>query len=152
MKKITIFLVLLASSLKALACSCVSESDDFNSQVLGAYENATSVVLAKVQSIDKLEPYEYKSEVDANPIVEHSIHRTHFSEIRSWKGEHGKQFYTYIMVMCCVCGYEFEVGKTYLLYLHGPDSEGSYSTSSCSRTKQYSEEVEAEIEVLNGLQ
>jgi hypothetical protein len=48
--------------------------------------------------------------------------------------------------VCCICGFPFEVGKSYLVYAAGNDLE----TSGCSGTKLYSE-AEGEIATLNEL-
>ncbi|MFC6635477.1 hypothetical protein [Microbulbifer taiwanensis] len=152
MKNIIFLLFLQLMAVKAYSCSCAFGSGELEDQVKQAFENASAVVLAKVESIEKLEPYEYQVEIGSSKKeTSYNRHKTHFSEIKSWKGEHGKQFYTDIVVACCMCGFHFEEGKEYLLYLYGPNEEGYFSTSVCSRTTRLTDEANQEIEVLNDL-
>jgi len=144
MLKTIFFMIFILVSMDALACSCAGQPDDLNVAVKKAYASASSVVLAEVEAItpsktlEKIgeKQYELKSEI------------THFSEIRSWKGEHGKRFYTKIVTACCMCGISFKKGEKYLLYLHGPHKEGFYSTSHCTRTTN-KKRAEDDIQILN---
>ena len=78
-------------STKAMACSCSQPLDDINAAVQEAYTGSASVVLARVENIQQLGGGDGQGD---DFDVEREI--TQFSEIQSWKGEHGKQFYTNI--------------------------------------------------------
>ncbi len=132
-------------SLDSLSCSCVFQPDDLEEAVMAAYESVSSVVLAQVESVSEAksikkiaQTYEFESEV------------TQFTEIKSWKGQHGKHFETNIITSCCMCGMSFEKGQTYLLYLDGPDANGHYSTSICTRTAREENALE-DIKILDGM-
>lgn len=137
--KILLVSVSLLYSALAISCSCGSRSGEFFKDVSEASLSATSILVAKVESVRL-------SQVDS-PL---KIETTHFSEIESWKGDHGKQVYTRIITECCVCGFSFAEGKIYLLYLYGPDDLGYYSTSICSRTKLF-DGSEEEVKILNSI-
>ena len=135
--------LLIFESSAALACSCARYADsDFDDLVQRAYNSASSVLLATAKTIEPAktimkfsdEEYEAESEI------------THFVTEQSWKGKHDKQFSTKIVTECCACGFSFEEGKQYLLYLYGPKEDGFYGTSICSRTKS-SEHEDAQKEV-----
>ena len=131
----------------SLACSCVFEDIGLEESVKKSFKSASSVVLARAIHIEEkgvsLSP---DDPMPPDAFTDGDI--TQFNEIESWKGEHGKSFHTRINTMCCMCGYSFQVGESYLLKLYGPDEEGFYTTSVCSRTKP-TEDAEEEIDVLN---
>lgn len=137
--KILLAAGLLLYSILAFPCSCAFQSGDIYKQVRESSSSASSVLIAQVESIEI-------SQSDTHLTTE----ITHFSEIESWKGIHGKQIYTKIVTTCCMCGISFVEGKTYLLYLYGPNKQGYYSSSSCTRTKP-AEGAEEEVEVLNSI-
>jgi hypothetical protein len=62
-----------------------------------------------------------------------------FSVNKRWKGATARSFVvqTPDAKVCCICGYEFEVGKSYLVYASGTP----LYTNICSRTKTSSEAV-----------
>lgn len=120
MTKLLSSLVLLVAFLPNLSwsCSCVAMIRDIEVAVQKAFENADSVVLAEAENVTLRGEY---TEI------------TQFVAKRSWKGTHGKRFYTRIDVQCCVCGFPMEKGRSYLLYLYKSD-EGYYRTSICTRS------------------
>ena len=132
-------------STKAMACSCSQPLDDINVAVQEAYTGSASVVLARAENIQQLGGGDGQGD---DFDVEREI--TQFSEIQSWKGEHGTQFYTNIITECCLCGVKFELGKTYLLYLYSVEGENTYAASSCSRT-MLADKAQEDIEILNAL-
>ena len=80
------------------------------------------------------------------------MQRTQFVAVESWKGSHPKRFSTEVALVCCVCGYRFVKDKEYLLYLHsGPNEDGYYRASVCTRTKPINSTTKQEIEVLREL-
>ena len=142
-----IFLLFYVVSMSAFSCSCAVREGSTEELVKLSLDEASSVVLATVEGIEQKD-----YGMPEGPIAPGSnfgrIDLTHFSEVKSWKGDHAKHFYTRIEVSCCMCGYVFEVGKTYLLYLHGPDNEGYYVTGICSRTAHESDALD-DIKVLD---
>ncbi|RUO38589.1 hypothetical protein CWE13_02790 [Aliidiomarina shirensis] len=132
-----------------LACSCYFDNLPLEESVNRSFNDASAVVLAKVLSI---ETYGGKSASDEGYISRSDIEIeiTQFRTLQSWKGEHGETFKTRINTACCMCGYAFSSGASYLLYLYGPDDEGYYAASTCSRTTRATN-ADEEIEVLNRL-
>ena len=140
-------LILVSLSLHSFGCSCGMQPQELEEGVIRAYKNASSVLLAQAVSIqDGKLPAGWNSNEDAM----YEGQTTHFSTIESWKGIHGKQLYTQIVTACCMCGMMFEQGKIYLLYLYGPNKDGYFSTSICSRTTHV-ENAEEEINFLRKL-
>ncbi len=132
-----------------IACSCMFEDLPLEESVGKSLSGASSVVLAKAIYVEENET-RVPSDEPIAPGTDLGGDITQFEEIQSWKGVHGKSFHTKINTMCCMCGYSFREGESYLLYLSGPDEEGYYSTSTCSRTRpRYG--ADEEIEVLNRL-
>lgn len=154
MKKYILCVSVLISSLKALACSCVFHDGPAEKAVYDSFQQASTVVLATAEHVENLDPLVTDIWSEGKRYYRDSYYnsqRTQFVAIESWKGGHEKRFFTEIITSCCMCGYSFEVGKTYLLYLYGPDKNGYYRTSSCSRTKEDSDQVKKEIEILNNI-
>ena len=138
-----VFLCLKAAT--TFACSCMQQPAEVKDAVTRAYNDATSVVLAKVSAegpIAASQTYKQEMLYEDDPNLHIELRRTEFIALRSWKGTHGKRFYTRINTECCLCGISFSVSETYLLYLYGPDKEGYYSTSMCTRTTRESEAEE----------
>ncbi len=150
MKSSILFILAFALlfSQKVFSCSCVGQPDDIEIAVTEAFNKASSVVWAKAVSItpssSKMEHPGQGEDFDAESET------THFTEIQSWKGDHGKQFYTNIVTMCCVCGRSFNEGEEYLLYLYKNKDENTYGTGICLRTKhvRYARD---DIKILNQL-
>lgn len=91
---------------------------------------------------------EIASEHFINPGTRSHGEITEFSVVESWKGSHAKQIYTAIVTQCCLCGMRFAKGSRHLLYVYGPNKNGFYGTSICTRTKPIERAVE-DIDVLN---
>jgi hypothetical protein len=138
---------LFGISAYSLACSCIFEERGLEEAVQDSLHQASSVVLAQAVHV-KQNNTPIPTDASIGPDFDWGGDITQFNEIQSWKGEHGKSFHTKINTMCCMCGYSFEAGKEYLLYLYGPNDDGYYSTSICSRTKP-KDHAEEEIQVLN---
>lgn len=124
MKKIfSIFAIfILAISLvgyvpKAKACSCIPPEPP-----LEAMAKADIVFAGKVADIDA--PAVMTSTLDENKIT--------FNVSRAWKGVEMNPFYVYSSGSSASCGYEFEVGKEYLVYAY--DDDGRPATGLCTRT------------------
>jgi hypothetical protein len=111
------------------ACSCAPETDNVDKAVAVEFERASAVLVATVESVERTQVLDRVMRGDAEGEI------TQFVAGRSWKGTHGKRLYSRIATECCTCGRSFDPGKSYLLYLFGPDAAGYYVTGICSRTR-----------------
>lgn len=120
MRSIPVFAVaaVLCSPTLAAACSCIAPPPPKK-----ALEKAAAVFSAKV------------TEVTKSP--------KHFAvtfEIAStWKGTEGKTVTVHTALNSAACGYNFEKGKSYLVYCYktpkGSDAAAGLWTNICTRTK-----------------
>ncbi|PCK07611.1 MAG: hypothetical protein COA42_13360 [Alteromonadaceae bacterium] len=148
---IVLFLIMITAP-KAIACSCAFHDGSLEEAVTDSYKNASAVVLATAEHVENFEPLisdVWSEDEGHQKETYYNSQRTQFVALKSWKGEHGKRFFTEIVITCCMCGYRFEEGENYLLYLYGPDKKGNFGTSSCSRTKRETVKIEQELEILN---
>jgi hypothetical protein len=151
MKYLFAFIVLIFSSDSVFSCSCYFQEGSLEENVASSLLSASAVVWAKAESTENIEPYEERVWSENNGERKNTLYRkqrTHFSVIESWKGMHEERFITEIEVVCCVCGYRFKDGEEYLLYLSGPNDDGYYHASSCSRTKKVTSQFREEIDIL----
>lgn len=125
----------------AWACSCVEVTDDLSYEMRNAFENSDAVVVAKALSITVLPPPD-DHDLDIDP----EIHITDLNAIISFKGDVPPRFQTKIETVCCVCGFTFAEGETYLLFLY-EEEDGFYSTNICTRNMFFEDAREA-IEVI----
>lgn len=116
---------------QAYGCSCAAPISDVKLAVGQAYKGASSVVVAQAVSIEKQKVRQAWMD-SKDEGIDGEI--THFVTVDSWKGRHGENFITKTTMGGGMCGMSFEKGKAYLLYLYGPDKEGYYSASICSRS------------------
>ena len=154
MKKLLLLLSMMLACTHAMACSCIFHEGPIEAAVADAYSSASAVVLATAEHVEYLEPFVsnvWSAEQGHHQVTSHNLQRTQFSPLKIWKGELEGLFYTEIGIACCVCGYHFEQGETYLLYLYGPDEHGNYTTSSCSRTKSAFGDIKQELAILDSL-
>ena len=135
--------ILLGIQQPVFGCSCEPSPEDQEKAVLEAYNHASSVVLAFAESIENIALSRSRNSQKREDEI------TRFVVLQSWKGSHRDTFYTKISLRCCACGMAFEVGKIYLLYLHGPYDE-FYRTGICSRTRDESRSVD-DIRILNSI-
>ncbi|WP_194755957.1 hypothetical protein [Aliidiomarina indica] len=131
-----VFVVLYSG--KAVACSCAFHDGTLEEAVMDSYHGAAAVVLATAERVEQF-----------NRRENNERQKTHFVTKQTWKGDHGPRFKTDIVTACCLCGYAFSEGQTYLLYLYGPNEDGYFSTNICSRTKIASDEIDKELEILD---
>ena len=149
-----IFIVSFFSSAHAVSCSCIHEQGSLEEQVTAAFSSASNVLWAKAESTQEMSFGQQGSNTsqtkkNSNPG---QMQRTQFVAVESWKGSHPKRFSTEVALVCCVCGYRFVKDKEYLLYLHsGPNEDGYYRASVCTRTKPINSTTKQEIEVLREL-
>jgi hypothetical protein len=139
MKKFLIiasFLFVIFYAEKTYACSCLAPdpNQSLEQQVTEAYENSTAVFSAKVLSISE-NSAEYSKTIKLKLT-------------KSWKGKFGKSITVTTAMDSAMCGYNFEIGKTYLIYANGKDVK-NLSAGLCSRTAQL--KANEDVKVLHKL-
>lgn len=120
---ITSFLFVMFYAEKTYACSCIPADPEktLEQQVGEAYKNSSAVFSAKVLSISE-------NSAKYSKIVKLKL-------TKSWKGKLSKSFTITTAMDSAMCGYNFEIGKTYLIYAYGKNAK-NLSTNLCSRTAQ----------------
>jgi len=118
----------------AWACSCAPPGD-LETDVPRALKYADAVFLGQVIALEKDTAREFET-----------YETTQFAVKSVWKGALEDTVSTRVMTTCCLCGFQFTVGQTYLVYAK-QRANGDYHVSRCSRTKT-AEQAEAEIQRL----
>lgn len=120
---ITSFLFLTFYAEKTYACSCLAPDPNksLQEQVGEAYKNSSAVFSAKVLSVSETSQGENK--------------KVKLRLTKTWKGKLSKSITITTAMDSAMCGYNFEAGKTYLIYAYGKNSK-SLSTNICSRTSE----------------
>ena len=137
MKKITFYIFgflafLIFTNTEVHACSCIQRDETLTQQVRKAKTDARAIFSGKVlEVVRKPENHEV--------VVK-------FRVDKSWKGNVSKQMTITTGADSAMCGYNFEVGKSYLIYAQGSDTS-SLQTNICTRTAQYAA-AKADIKVL----
>lgn len=122
---LVLFSVLFFVCRAALACSCILPTQDPEEAVEDAADRADIVFLGKVERV-------HTADIpDVGAVIQEST----FYILESWKGEKVTRVSTKINVQCCVCGFHFEEGETYLVFAY-EGKDGYYSTSICSLTRR----------------
>lgn len=106
------------------ACSCKQPPHP-----LVALQNSDAVFAGKV--IDIKIPDNVMSSADPMSVT--------FAVNQTWKGHTQKTINVSTEVSSASCGYEFQIGETYLVYANGQDS---LHTSLCSRTTTFANSYE----------
>jgi hypothetical protein len=120
MKKILFLLsVLVLSADAGLACTCVPPKS-----AAEELKRATAVFSGKVLQIKRHKEADLFATVEAVLEVE-----------KVWKGVEEKNISVFTSSNSAACGYDFEEGRTYLVYAHGVNG-AKLSTNICSRTKR----------------
>lgn len=124
-----VILVLLAAS-PSNACSCLYQDASSPEVVREALDQADAVFLGVADSV----------EVQSVPDGEYGpkIQTTIFAIVDSWKGEPSERISTRVNIQCCLCGFSFRPGQTYVVFAKKSD-DGSYSVSICSLTRTLAE-------------
>ena len=120
--------VFLGSAQTASACSCIPPQPgvSLKTQVTTSKKEATAIFVGKVVSI------RYSDEkMDGKAVKAYAK----IAVTRSWKGPVTEFLEVETANICCLCGFTFEDGKTYIIYSNSPDLT-SISVSSCSRTSE----------------
>ncbi len=122
------FIIWSFLSSSADSCTCVlPDPEKTEDQLIAeAFKRSTAVFEGKVKSI-----YDYYTNDRRN-----SERRVTFTVITAWKGLSSKEVVIVTGFGRGDCGYEFEVGKNYLVYAGG--SSQALGTSICHRTSSIS--------------
>ncbi|WP_102029070.1 hypothetical protein [Salirhabdus sp. Marseille-P4669] len=133
MKKKMVLLLLLivtfvsvffyAPFMKSYACSCVPPGAPVEEM-----KESSAVFLGKVTEIANKD----RGSLTFPPDIEQVA--VQFEVEKSWKGLNQKEVVVYTASNSASCGFEFEVGREYLVY--ASEGEGNLQTSYCTRTAQ----------------
>ena len=72
------------------------------------------------------------------------VAKVKFKARRVWKGVEEEEVSVFTANVCCICGYEFKLGESYLVYAYGTDG---LSTDICTRTRPLAD-AEKDLKVL----
>jgi hypothetical protein len=127
MKKTTfIFLALsiflLVSVEKSFACTCMMSPEPLKKQVKTAFSDSAAIFEGEVLEVSQSTEKEFEF------VVRIKISK-------SWKGEQTGEITITTANQSSLCGYNFEVGKKYLVYAHG--SKERLYVDNCSRTSGF---------------
>lgn len=122
--------VLIFSANDVSACSCVPQKP-----VGEVYESESAIFSGKIIGVRRSGKYLRKIIVKVE---------------KSWKGELPKTVAISTTAVGSMCGYNFSVGKRYLIYVSDGDKTTVLSASICSRTKLFSESKD-DVKILDGL-
>lgn len=112
----------------AMACSCMVTDDPPAKQVQNAYGEATAVLAGEVISVTDSADDSYSRKVTIKVA-------------KSWKGGSAKEITITTGKDSAMCGFNFEVGTSYLIYAHGDAAK--LSTTICTRTAEFKADGDA---------
>jgi hypothetical protein len=113
------------------ACSCAAPPDP-----AGARNEASAVFAGRVIGLELI-PH-FSEDPTVSFAIEDLLVRVAVSAV--WKGNLETTTSVYTAFTCCVCGYPFEIGETYLIYA---DVTGDHlHTSVCTRTAKLADAAE----------
>ncbi len=128
-----IFAFLIFTNIDAYACSCFPRGDEpLKQQVNKAKNDSQTVFSGKVLEVIR-KPGNFQV------IVKLRVENL-------WKGNVSRQITVLTGADSALCGYNFEVGKSYLIYASGADVN-NLQTNICTRTANLSE-AKADIKIL----
>jgi len=123
-------------SVSAYACSCENQSTPAD-----ALQNSDAVFSGKVISIAELNKGDFRSSSD--PLI------IKFEADTVWKGPDTQTITVFTAASSASCGFEFQEGKSYLVYANGDYS--SLDVSLCSRTTLFANAYEDLKSIGNGI-
>ena len=139
---------MLAFPAEALSCKCALPFEDEDTDIKVSVGRADVVFLGIAKKVVRVAtPKEIIQKEGYDPQID----ETTFKVLKSWKGVSSDRIVSRISIVCCLCGYTFEAGKTYLVYAMMKDGGMIYS-STCSRTQPMTSEQMSQsldIKVLN---
>jgi hypothetical protein len=114
----------------AFSCSCVEPLENVAEDIAVSYKNADVVFLGKAEKVVRVPAQKETLEKEG---YDPKLDDTTFKVLDSWKGVNTAHVVSRISTVCCLCGYKFEAGKTYLIYAEIKEG-GTIYTSICNRT------------------
>ena len=138
MRLISCFLVAgcLMAAKPALACTCTAPSTPEE-----GLHQSSAVFRGKVIEI-------YRPILDRIGLTKSHTYRVRFEITKRWKGAHSRKFVVTTRLSGEACGYPFEQGKEYLVYV--VDTAGDIETGICTGTRDI-RGAEFEINELDAL-
>ena len=122
-----VILMFLLIPVDVFSCSCAKFIGSIEEHVADELSNSSAVFLGTVEKIEKVGPHD---DLDLQKIV-----KVHFKVSKSWKYISGNTAIVSTITQCCLCGYNFIEGMSYLVYANSPDNRlDDLWASICSRT------------------
>ena len=151
MKKTILLILIIFTVSETFACVCGGTKEPLNKQVKRVFNQSDLIFTGKVIEIKKLNKKRVKSSAD--PII------YKFEIIKIIKGKIEKRIVEVASEMSGIsCGYEFKLGKTYLVYSLKPKrfsnttkNEFDFATGLCSRNQFLSKVKRKELRKLKRL-
>lgn len=114
------FVFIFFSAEKVFACSCLArdESNLVGQTVSENFRQATAIFTGRVLQVNR-------KNNQPNVTVKLAVQKR-------WKGKISNEIKIVTAADSAACGFNFEVGKTYLVY--ASETDGKLSTDICSRT------------------
>ena len=125
-----VLLVLVIYPARAFSCSCVEPLEDVEEDIAVSFKNADAVFLGRAVKVVRVPSQKETLEKEG---YDPKLDDTTFKVLDSWKGVNTAHVVSRISTACCLCGYKFEAGKTYLIYAEINEG-GTIYTSICNRT------------------
>ena len=139
-----LLLELLAFPSEVFSCSCAPPREDVETDIKVSVGRADVVFLGKAEKVVRVAtPKKIIKKEGYDPEID----ETTFEVLKSWKGVNSDRIVSRISIVCCLCGYPFEAGKTYLVY-GSRRNDGTIYTSICMRTQPLtSEQISQSIDI-----
>ncbi len=119
---------LFASAEKSFACSCVANAESQTKQIQDAFAGSDAIFSGEVVEIKESPTNKYDFIV-------------RFKVAKFWKGKSSREMTITTARDSAMCGYNFEIGKIYLVYASGKSE--NFSTTNCSRTNLFNPKDDA---------
>lgn len=112
--------LMLCFPLTALACSCsLPPLKSEKARISSERKKSQAVFTGEVVEV---------IDVEGNVEVKLKV-------LQSWKGVQSESVSVFTTSICCICGYSFERGETYLIYTYS-GNRGELRTNMCTRTQK----------------
>ena len=149
---VLLLLIFLISTTNAIGCTCISKKETLKNKVTKEFVKSDIIFTGNVVAITDLNKHPTKSS-SGDPI------QYTFEIIEHLKGVDTKREIQVISARFgSSCGYEFQIGKTYMVYAIKSDhyskstgNEHDYSTSICSRNNYVARVTKKEKRILRKL-
>lgn len=133
---VAVLLLLLVPSI-GFACSCDLPPMNKTAKQLVELEHKESTAVFVGEVIEIIVPETPPGGLPRPAEVKFKVQK-------QWKGVAGDEIKVFTATICCMCGYNFEVGVSYLVYAYG--TEGLW-TNTCTRTTPLGD-AEKDLKVL----